>query len=155
MWRSVTGGGGAAVTWIAEVPNTPFEAVARMTASPAETAVTTPVALTDATAGRLLLHVNVAPPIGALEISNADAVSEAFPPTGMEVLAGATVTLATTAGGGASGLQAPKLDVPDAQTPAEFRCSEVPIGVLLFSCATMSVGTWPTAGPAVAVTTPS
>ena len=106
-----------------------------MTASPAETAVTTPVALTDATAGRLLLQVNAAPLIGALEISNAAAVSEAFPPTVIEALAGATVTLATTAGGGGSGLQAPKLDAADAQTPAEFRCSEVPIGVLLFSCA--------------------
>src|SRR6187455_608163 len=140
---------------MAAVPNTPFEAVARTTASPAETAVTTPAALTDAMAGRLLVHVKVAPLMGALAISNADAVSEAFPPTGIGVLAGATVTLATTAGGGASGLHAPKLDAADAQTPAEFRCSEVQIGVLLLSCARMSVGTWPTAGPAVGVTTPS
>ena len=46
-----------------------------MTASPAATAVTTPVGLTDAMAGRLLLPVNVAPLMGALAISNADAVS--------------------------------------------------------------------------------
>src|SRR4249920_3815463 len=124
---------------MAELPNTPFEAVARMTASPSEAAVTTPVALTDAMAGRLLVQVNVAPLTGALEMSNADAVSETVPPTGIEEVDGATVTLATTGGGGASGLHAPKLEAADAQTPAEFRCSEVPIGVLLLSCARMSV----------------
>ena len=133
MWKSPRSAAAQPLPELREVPNTPFEAVARMTASPAATAVTTPVALTDAMAGRLLLQVNVAPLMGALAISNADAVSETFPPTGIEVLAGATVTLATTGGGGASGLQAPKLEVPDTHTPAAFRCSEVPIEALLSS----------------------
>src|SRR5205085_12326389 len=106
--------------------------------------------------GRLLLQVNVVPLMGALALSNADAVNATLPPTGIEVLAGATVTLATTAAGGGSGLQAPKLEGPADHTPAEFRCSELPIGVLvLLSCATMLVGTRPTAGPAVGTTTPS
>src|SRR6185295_11875481 len=106
MWKTPIGGGGN-VTSIAAVPNTPFEEVARITAVPGATPVTTPVELTDATLGRLLLQVNVAPLMGALALSNALAVSVVLPPTAIEPLDGAIVMLATTGGGGASGLQAP------------------------------------------------
>src|SRR5262245_11876352 len=152
MSKTPTGGGIGVVTSIDEGPNTPFEAVARITVLPAATPVTTPVALTVATAGTLLLHVKVAPGTGALEMSNALAVSDVVPPMGMEALDGATVTLATTGGGGASVLQAPNEAVcGPAQSPVVgLRWSDMPTGVLFVSATPISVEVRPAAAPLAA-----
>src|SRR5690242_14527503 len=104
-------GGGAGLTWSEAVPETPLGAAAVMVASPVATAVATPVALTVATSGALLDQVKTTPAIGWLALSNAEAVKVWAPPATAVDEAGATVTVATSAGGGGGplSLQAPKV----------------------------------------------
>src|SRR6188508_2011521 len=129
-----------------------------MTTSPGETPVTTPEALTVAMPVSVLLQVNVAPLIGAFARSNAEATSVVLPPTLTVAVIGATVTVATSAGGVTSplSLQAPKvLAAGPLQTPAALRESEVPTGSLPTSRTPTSTEVTPEAAPLVAANTPS
>src|SRR5215218_2738598 len=105
----------------------PLGAVAVICASPGATPVAIPFAVTVAMAGSLLDQVNTTPPTGWLEASNAVAVNACVAPCTTVALAGVTVTLATSAGGGPSlSLQLPNVFVAGPlQTPAPFRESDV------------------------------
>src|SRR5690242_10383968 len=106
MRTSGSPGVDAEFTWSAAEPATALGAVAVMVASPAATPVAKPAALTVATDVALLDHVNVTPAIGWFDASSAVAVKAWVPPTVVVADAGATVTLATTAGGVPASLHA-------------------------------------------------
>ena len=90
---------GTGVTVIVAVPVIP-STVAVIVALPAATAVTTPAALTVATAGVPLLHVTARPVSAFPAASRAPATRDCVPPTTTLAEAGVTLTLATAAGGG-------------------------------------------------------
>src|SRR5216117_415217 len=87
-------GTGTAATAIAAVPPRP-SLVAVIVALPTATAVTSPLALTLATAGALLAHVTTRPDSGLPLASFGVAVSWTVCPTMMLAVAGLTVTEAT------------------------------------------------------------
>src|SRR5438309_8638167 len=97
-------GWGAGSTWIVAVPETPLLAAAVITASPGDTPVATPAALTVATAGALVVQASATLAIGCCAASNAAPVNAWVLPTSTVALAGDTVTLATTGGGGVASL---------------------------------------------------
>jgi len=88
---------GTGVTVIAAVPAIPSD-VALMLAVPTATVVTSPVALTVATVGALLLHMMVRPVRTAPAASRGLAVSCCVVPSTKLAVAGVTLTLATLAG---------------------------------------------------------
>ena len=151
-------GCGAGLTCSAAEPDTPLGAAAVIVASPVATPVATPPAFTVAIVASLVVQVKVTPEIGCWLASNAAAVNAWVPPTMIVALAGDTVTLATTGGGGAvpSSLHAPNvLSIGPAQVPVLLRCSDLPSGSVPASATAMSVDVRPLAGPLVAANTPS
>src|SRR5688500_3308168 len=129
-----------------------------MVASPVATPVTTPVLLTVATAVSELDHENGTLPIGALAMSKAAALNENVPPMEIVALAGATVTLATSAGGCVSplSLHAPNVwTAGPLQIPAASRASDMPSGSAPASKTPTSTDVVPFAGPPTAAKTPS
>src|SRR5262245_12829972 len=132
---------GGCTTWRSAVPLMPFGALALIVASPAATPVATPLALTVATAVAFDDQVNVTPAIGWLDASSALAVKVCVAPVAIVALAGATITLVTSGGGGVSpaSLHAPKvLAAGAAQVPAALRASDKPTGSLPTSRTPMS-----------------
>src|SRR5262245_49120710 len=136
-------------------PDTPLGAAAVIVVSPAATPVATPVAFTVAVAVLLLVHVDTTAGTVCPPASAAVAVTARVAPALIVALAGATVTVATSAGGVVS----PSLHVPNVlsigalQVPAPLRCSDLPMGSLPTSRTPMSVDAWPDAAPLVAVNT--
>ena len=98
---------------------------------PGETPVATPFALTLATVGALLDQLKPTPLIGWLAASKALAAKARVLPWTTIAVAGASVTLATSAvgGGSSASLQAPNVaGMGPAHTPAPSRCREEPVG---------------------------
>src|SRR5688572_15811199 len=99
MWKSPVGGGGASLTTSAAVPLTPLGAVALTTVEPGFRPVTRPSALTEAVPEFSTVQVNVANGRAAPLASKAVAVKDTEAPTTIVLLAGATVTVATSGSG--------------------------------------------------------
>ena len=135
----------------------PLATAATMRTVPTATPVTMPAAVTVATSGSRLVHVNAAE-TGASSASNAAAASATVAPTVKVAVLGVTSTRATTSGSSFSvpSLHAPKVAAAGAsQVPAGFRCSENPIGVVPVSSTPMSTDVKPMAGPSTAAKVPS